>query len=345
MPRGRPKAKAEKATNELLEKILFVGSVLKDQGSVNETHILLSNGYAVAFNGIVASGCSISTNIYAAPNYTLLVAALAKCGEEYSIEPEDLIEIKPIFNTYCNKLKITSGKFKAIVPCLDPNLINVTHIDPNIAPINDDFKIALAATGALASENGQTIHSASILMNGQSLISTENGVLLFEYWHGCNLPTDIAIPKALVAPLTKTTKKLKGFGCSNSTVTFYFEDGSWIRSQIFSEKWPDLGRIINVQSNPFDPPKDLWEGLTAVEKHSVDGLVYFDNGVLRSHPNNSVGASYEVKGLPKGPIFNIKQLMFIKDYVKQIDFFVQGGKMTMFYGDKCRGAIAGRVQG
>lgn len=332
MPRGRPKSKST-ATNELLQSLLFVGSVLKDQGSVNETHILLSNGYAVAFNGIVASGTKITSDIFAAANYSLLISALAKCGEEYSIVQEG------------NKLKITSGKFRAIVPCLDPILINVTHIDPNIAPINDDFKIALEATGALASDNGQTIHSASILMNGQSLISTENGVLLFEYWHGCDLPTNIAIPKALVAPLTKTTKKLVGFGCSDTTVTFYFEDNSWIRSQLFSEKWPDLERILNVESKPFDVPKDLWEGMVAVSPHSIDNLVYFGNGVLYSASNELMGASYEVKGLPKGPIFNIKQLMFIKDYAKQIDFFAQGGKMTYFLGDKCRGVIAGRVQG
>lgn len=343
MPRGRPKAKAA-ATNELLQSLLFVGSILKDQGSVNETHVLLSNGYAVAFNGIVASGCAIPNSLYCAPNYTLLVAALTKCGEEYLIEQSGTNGINEN-QTYPDKLKITSGKFKAIVPCFDPILINVTHIDPNIAPINDEFKIALAATGVLASESGEKIHTCSILMNGQSLISSENGVLIFEYWHGCNLPTNIAIPKSLVAPLTKATKKLVGFGCSNSTVTFYFEDNSWIRSQLFSEQWPDVGAILNVQSNPFDTPKDLWEALNAVGPHSTDNLVYFDSGMLRSHPNDSVGAAYEVKGLPKGPIFNIKQLQFMKDYAKQIDFFVQGGKMTMFFGDKCRGVVAGRVQG
>lgn len=329
---ARSPRKPKAVTNELLTAIQFVGSVLKDEGSPSETHILLSNGWAVAFNGVVGAGASIKSDIYAAPNYKLFQAALAKCGDEYSIVQEG------------SNLKITSGKFKAIVPCLDPILINTSNIDPNIAPINDEFKIALEATGALASETGQTIHSASILMKGQSLISTENGVVLLEFWHGNNLPTDIAIPKALVAPLTKTIKKLTGFGCSDTSVTFYFEDGNFIKSQLYSDKWPDVGRILNNETNPFEVPKDLWEGIAAVEKHSVDGLVYFDSDVIRSHPNNTVGASYEIKGLPRGPIFNIKQLLSIKNYVKKIDFFVQGGKLTIWYGDKCRGAIAGRTQ-
>ena len=330
---ARPrKPKATQATNELLSSLIFVGSVLKEHGSPNETHILLSNGWAVAFNGVISSGCPINSNLYAAPNYTLLIAALAKCSDEFGITLEG------------DRLKIQSGKFKAIVPCLDPSLISTSGIDTLTSPLNDAFKEALIVTGAMASETGERIHTCSILINGQSLVSSDNGVVILEYWHGNEMPTNIAVPKALVAPLTKTTKRLTGFGYSPNSVTFYFEDNSWVKSQLFKEEWPDVGRFLNVQSNPFETPKDLWEGITAIGPHSIDGLVYFDNGILRSHPKDSVGASYEVKGLPKGPIFNIKQLMFLKDHVKQFDFFVNGGKMTTFFGDKCRGVIAGRIQ-
>lgn len=327
---ARPKKNKVAPTNGLLEAIQFVGNVLQEKGTPNETHLLFSNNWAVAFNGIIAAGAKVSSPIYAAPNYYLLEKALSKCGEfEIALDNSSLI--------------IKSGKFKAIIPCIDPINIAVSNIDPNIHAINDEFKKGLEITGALANENGQTIHYASILMNGQSLVSTENGVMLFEYWHGCELPSGIAMPKALVGPLTKTNKKLTGFGYSQSSVTFYFEDESWIKSQLFSEKWPDIGRVLNVHSNPSEPPKDLWEGLAIVAPHSTDNLVYFDADVLRSHANSGIGAAYEVKGLPRGPVFNIKQLMFIKDYVKKIDFFAEGGKMTCWVGDRTRGVIAGRV--
>ncbi len=328
---ARPKKNKTVATNGLLEAIQFVGSILQEKGTPNETHILISNGWCVAFNGIVASGCKVSLSFFAAPNYYLLEKALSKCGE-YEIE------------TLPTSIVIKSGKFKAVIPCIDPVYINVSGIDENKIAINDEFKKGLEITGALANENGQTIHYASILINGQSLVSTENGVMLIEYWHGCDLPTNIAVPKALVAPLTKTNKKLIGFGYSETSVTFYFEDESWIKSQLFSEKWPNVERILNVQSNPVEAPKELWEALSVVAPHSTDNLVYFDNDLLASHSNINMGASYTVKGLQRGPIFNIKQLAFIKDYVKTIDFFAEGGKMTMWYGDKCRGVIAGRVQ-
>jgi hypothetical protein len=350
MPRGKAKPKAKGATNELLSAISFVGSVLKEQGSPNETHIILSNKWAVAFNGILAAGSVISWEGYAAPNFNLFQAAIAKCGEEFSIEAksptnEDIIPGQNS-NIYVDKLIIKSNKFRAIVPCLDPSLLNVSGIDEKTHSINNQFIVALEATGPLASENGQKIHYCSILMNGKSLVSSENGTMIFEWWHGCDLPSGIALPKSLVPVLTKSNKKLVGFGHSNSSVTFYFDDNSWIKSQLFSEQWPDITGILNVQSNPFETPKDLWEGLQAIGPHSVDGLVYFDSSIIRSHPNDMVGASYEVKGLPKGPIFSIKQLEFIQPYAKQIDFFANGlnGKITAFYGDKCRGIIAGRSQ-
>lgn len=374
-----------KTENELLQQLLFVGSVLKDSGTINETHLLLSNNWAVAFNGVLAAGIKTSAtdtnpningliNLFAAPNYALLVAALAKCGEDYKVE-ENKKACKncngiggyqvPHFETgiisdyegascaECNGtgyniagIKITSGKFKAIVPCLDPNLLSIGNIDPPTSSINEEFKKGLEVTAVLASETGQHIYTASILINGQSLISTENGVVIFEYWHGCELPTNIAVPKSFATALSKISKKPVGFGCSQSSITIYFEDESWLRTQLFSEQWPDVGRILNVQSNPFETPKDLWEGLSAIAPHSVDGLVYFSNNSLHSHSSDSVGASFEVKGLPKGPVFNIKQLMFLKDHAKQIDFFAHGpnGQMTYFVGANCRGVVAGRVQ-
>ena len=320
------------ATNELLNQIRFVGSVLKEQGSPSETHIILSNNWAVAFNGVLAAGTKISSSLFAAVNYHLFEKALAKCGEEYSLSVDN------------HALVIKSNKFKAIVPCLDPTLINTSGIDAPTHQINDAFKKGLEITGALAAENGQAIHYASILINGQSLVSTDNGVLLIEYWHGCELPTNIAVPKSLVDPLIKTNKKLVGFGHSNNSVTFHFEDESFIKSQLFAEQWPSVDHLLSNECNPFETPRDLQEALNAVGPHSVDNLVYFDTDMLRSHPNDSVGASYSVKGLPRGPIFNIKQLDLMLKHAKQIDFFVQGGKMTYFFGENCRGVVAGRVQ-
>lgn len=330
---ARPrKPKPTLTSNAFLEALKFVGTVLKETGTVNETHCLINNGYLIAANGVVAAGTKVETTLFAAPNYSLLMAALSKAPEpEISVEG--------------GRLHVKSGKFKAIVPCIDPILISLNNIDPPITKLTNDFKTALETVDVLANENGQNIYSCSVLMAGASCIATEGGRMVVECWHGLPLPPGLALPKAFISALAKVPKDLKAFGFSPSSVTVYFEDDSFLKTQLFSEQWPDIGKILNKPSNMMPIPKDLWEGMNAVCPHSTDGLVYFDHDVLRSHNNEGVGASYEVKGLPRGPIFNIKQLMLIKDLAKEIDFFAVGkhGTATMFRGEKCRGAIAGRT--
>jgi len=323
--------KPKPPSTPLLESLRFVGSVLKAEGTINETHVLLKDGKACAFNGILAAGCKIQEDICCAPSNKLLIDALSKCGDNLSITQIDQ-----------SKLSIKSDKFKAIVPCINPELLTVAIPDVSVAPMNDKFKTAIEVVGVLANENADNVVAASILMNGQSLIAT-NRVVIFEAWHGLDLPPGLALPKSLVQPLNNS-KKLIEFGFSKATASFYFEDESWIRTQLYAGVWPDLKGILDGACNPVAVPNDFWKALEAVTPFSPDGLVHFENDRLQSHPSDSTGASYEVLGLPKGPIFNAKQLKLIQSYAKEIDFSAPApnGTMLKFFGESIRGAIAGR---
>lgn len=326
----RPKKRTSEvstAPNTLLSALQFVGNISSDIGAPFETHMQLGANWATAFNGTIAAGHPITEDIYACPHAKLIVEALSKCGEHISFTQLD-----------ANRLSIKSDKFKAIVPCINPTLINHVIPDPPIAPIDDRFKAGISIVGTLANENGQFIYLASILMNGYSLIST-NGKVVLEYWHGINLPPGISLPKVLVDPLTKTNKKLVQFGYSQSSVTFYFEDGSWLRSQLYREQWPDMSLILDRPANAWPVVADFWRGLDAVAGFSESGFVYFGPGVLHSHENPTSGASYEVVGLPKGPAFPAKQLAMIQPYADRIDFLAKD--CLLFFGSNVRGIIAG----
>jgi hypothetical protein len=216
--------------------------------------------------------------------------------------------------------------------------LNLAVPDQPVADINDSFKDGLSIVGILPNENAQQIHLASILMNGQSLIST-TGKVIIEYWHGINLPSGISLPKAIVEPLTSATKKLSRFGFSEHSVTFYFEDGSWIKSQLYVERWPNIAPILDRQTNAWPISSDFWKGLKAVAPFTDSGFVYFDAGYIRSHDNAAQGASFEVASLPKGLAFPAKQLAMIEPFAQRIDFLAKD--CLMFYGERIRGAIAG----
>ena len=331
--KSRTNVKATESQSGLLDALRFCKFVTKSEGPVCDTHILLANHQAIAFNGILAAGCKISEDIICAPNADLIVQALSKCGEQLSITQLDN-----------GRLSIKSGKFKCLVPCIDAQLLTVAIPDAPLAIIDDRFKEAVEAVSVLANADAQSVVAASILMAGASVIATDRKMLM-EAWHGIDMPYGIALPKAFAVALTKIPKKLAKFGFSQSSCTIYFEDESWLRTQFYAEPWPDIRGILDRKCNAWPLPNDFWKALDAIEPFAEEDCVFFDTGIMRSHLSEGEGASYELYGIPKGPIFTIKQLNIIRPHVKQIDFIAQGmhtNTMCMWYGDRIRGAIAGR---
>lgn len=334
----KPKKPSQKTSSRLLEVVRFLSSITKDEGPPNETHILLSNKTATAFNGTIGAGAIIDEDLHCAPHAKTFLNALTKCGENYSLTQLDQ-----------SKLSIKSGPFKAIIPCIDPRLLYFPIPDANVAPIDDNFKKSLELIEKIKPENGQRVITSnyrlpilSFLLNGQSVIATD-GKIFVEAWHGLNLPTNIPIPKAII-PVLLSAKKLTGFGVSQSTVTFYLEDNSFIRSQLYAEGWPDISSVMERQSSPIPVPKDFFKGLDAVKDFSRNGFVYFNDGKLNSHPEREAGAEYEIPELKFGPVYSVKYLSIIKEMADKIDFYVPAERkslMLAFTGNKVRGILMG----
>lgn len=327
MPKRLKSLKPQAAESSLLHALQFCALVTKKEGPPNECHILLSNHSAIAFNGILAVGCKIVEDLSCAPNAELITNALSKCGDQFSITQLDAA-----------RLSIKAGKFKAIVPCIDPTLIYPAQPDSNIAVIDDRFKEAMEAVCVLASETAQSVVAASVLMAGASLIATDRKTMM-EYWHGLDLPIGIALPKSLGNILGKIKKPLKGFGYSQSSVTFWYDD-CWLRSQFYAEPWPDVRGILDRKCSLWPMPADFYKALDAIEPF-CDDAVYFDTGIMRSHLDENIGACYECYSIPKGLSFSIKQLNIIRPYIEQVDFMAEG-HMMMWQGKSCRGAVMGR---
>jgi len=327
----RPKKPSEKTSSRLLEVVRFLSLVSRDEGAPSETHILLKDKTATAFNGTLGAGAMIEEELYCAPHTKTFLNALAKCGENYSLTQVDQ-----------SKLSIKSGPFKATIPCIDPALLYFPTPDINVAPIDDKLKDALTLIEKIKPENGQRVITLSFLMNGASVIATD-GKMLVEAWHGLNLPTNVPIPKAVI-PVLLSSKKLIGFGLSSSTATFYLEDNSFIRTQLYAESWPDISSVMERPSSPIAIPKDFFKGFDTVKDFSRNGFVYFKEGKLNSHPESEAGAEFEIPELKFGPVYSIKYLSIIKELAEKIDFYVpaeRNSKLLAFVGKNCRGILMG----
>ena len=330
----KPRSKPTVQSNALLDAVRFVGTICKDVGVINETHIFLANEWVCASNSVLTLACPAKSALLACPQYKFLSEALSKSAENYSIAYDD------------KKLSIKAGKFKAVIPCLPSvDLLVIPSPDDPTCEVNNTFKSAIEAVSVLTNENAQNIYSASILLNGKSAIATLNGAVIMEYWHGINLPEGLSIPKSLVTYLSKLNKNLVKFGFSENSITLYFEDNSWIKSQLYRDPWPDVNAVLNRPSNPWPLLADFWTGFDAVAPFG-EGHIYLDTGIMRSHAAEGTGAEFQVAGIPRGPVLSVKQLALLRPFIEQIDFFApgpEGSTMIAFFGKNCRGVIAGNI--
>lgn len=315
----------------LLAAVKQLSTILKDDGSILETHVALRNGWAVAFNGVIAIGEPIKEDLIACPNGLMLKEALSKCGQGFTIINAD------------NKLTIKGERFKAIIPCLPIEDVQSAFPDQPCASIDDRLKASLLAVGGLPTDENFLLTGSVLIHRGTC--TTTDRKLIIQSWHGIDLPPMLAIPKAIIKPLVNNAKKLTQFGFSKSSCTFFYEDSSWLKTQYYAEQWPDVSSILDKRTNAWPLPENFYEGIKALEPFSETGFVFFDSNVMKSHEDEGIGATFDIKGLPKGPVLNIKQLKTIEPLIKTADFQVphNNHRMTLFYGNNVRGAIAGRV--
>lgn len=320
--------KQPKPSSELLTAIKALSPVLKEGGSASETHIVLHNGFAIASNGVMAIGEKVEHDLMACPNAALFAAALSKCSDSLSITQLE------------HKLSITSGKFRALVPCLPFENLPRVLPDASCSPLDDRLKASLIEASTVGSDE-ETALTASLLMGNGSVIASDTKVIL-ESWHGCSTPV-LVLPKSF-AKLCKN-RTFHSFGFSNNSFTVYSENGSWVKTQLWDYQWPDVKSILDVPCNPLSIPEDLWIALNAIEDFADEGWAYSREGKLWSHKANELGASYDCYGMPPDVIFSIAQLQAMKSWAKKIDFFAtapNGMKCIKVFGDSTRAVIAGR---
>lgn len=322
------KASVNSAAAGLIDALKFVSVAQKKTGHVYQQHVVIKDGTITAFDGGLTVGQPIEEDFEACPQSEFLASALAKCGESISISHGNN-----------GRLTVQSGKFRANVPCAAFESMPLVLPDPNIAVTDNRLREAFAAVMGLATEGAATVIEASILLQAGSVVATNRTVIL-EYWHGIDLPPGLVIPKAAAQAIVKTDRNLSGFGFSHSSATFWFDDGSFIKTQLFSEQWPNVAAILNKNVNPWPLPDGFFDAVKAVASFTKTGNLYFTDTAMLSHPDKTDGANYEIEGLAAGQAYNGKLLLLCEPHMLNADFTSYNGQ-CFFFGTNVRGAIAG----
>lgn len=329
MATGRARAKKSKmneAAASLVDALKFVAPTQKKSGGIQETHVVMFNNMLIGSNGILTIGYPIEEDLNACPNSELLLAALNKCGETFSITKSDETSIV-----------INSDQFQATIPCVDINEMSLSHPDQNIAEIGNTIKDGFKQIMFLATKGSKHVLTASIMLRPNSMVATNNIVIL-EYWHGYDLPPNILVPKECATSVAKCKRDLTGFGFSGATATFWFDDKSFVKCKLFEEEYPNIDAILNKTLNPFPPVDDFFKAIKAVDAASRTGKVIFTETGVQSHNEINEGSKYEIEGLPVGKVYDSKNLIKCEPFCDRIDFTSYNGQ-AFFFGENIRGAI------
>lgn len=335
----KPKAvSAPEAANDdkqrLIEALQFAAICTKDNDG-KPAFVMIHDRWLMAENDSFGIGVYVDIALDLCPQADKFLAALQQCGPQFQLTQVEM-----------GAVSIRSGNFRAVVPALSHDQLSTVLPDKAVALINDGLKEAFASCLKVMSKNvgdDRLIHHC-LRMQANTVTAT-NGGLLLEYWHGIDLPGPLLIPKKTADTLAKINKPLAALGFSDQSVTFYFDDGCFLKTRLTSGEYPNIDRLwASVKAPGQAVWPELYVAIAAVKAFVDNDTIYFNAGSVGSHHTPELGASYLVPALPAGHSWSMAYWKAVEPHVKAVYVPAKGGSAEplMFTGDKARGLIVGK---
>lgn len=323
-----------KVISELANALAFVQVACIKSDKDFQEHVSLNNNFCIATDGQISAGYPIAEELTCYPNFALLKQALSKCGKSLAITELDT-----------DRLSIKGDSLRAIVPCLDAGAWPGAEPDPIRGPIGEPLRAAMATAALLASEAAERVFEASILLEANQVTGT-NGHAIIQVWHGMAFPITkgFVIPKLFVQAICKTKAVPVAIGVPNelNSITFYFEGGSWIKTLLYADEYPETERIVGETQLPLPIPEKFFEGVDAVKDFNENEFIILGDNLISSHESSDIGAQFDVPGVQAGKTLSGKYLKLFAPIMKTMDYTTYEHKI-MFTGEMVRGSLASIV--
>jgi len=318
---------------ELLKALKFVSVAQYRPGDAAaqadyQQHCVFAGGSVVAFNGVIAAGYPIGDEMDACPNTHLFVRALEKVRGAYSLA---------VLNN--QQLAVKTDKLRVLVPCVPQYNVIGVQPDPPLYACGDEIKDAAKAAGIFSTDGAQTVLQASIITSDYSFYGSNNAVIV-EAFHGWHMPPGLLLPVSFFDTVAKVPEKVVNFGFTpDKSFTIYFENGAWLRTQVYLEPVPDLGKVLKPldMSRCTKFPTGFWEACEAVALHSVKREVYFDQTRVMSHDTDTQGAQHQLE-VPFRKLLSYDMIRKFQNHCDKVDFITHDDKVV-FGGEKVRGVV------
>lgn len=254
--------------------------------------------------------------------------------------------------TAAGRLSIKSGKFKVNIECTPDDF-------PDIEPEGDKVELQsglLAAFKTLApmiAEDASRPWARGILLRDGSAFATNN-VCIGQYWIGYKMPFDMNVPEECVKEVLRVKCEPVAISANPRSITFHFEDGRWIKSQLLTTDWPNVSPVLDRPSNPTSVPPDFFDVLRRLAPYAdASRRVFLRGDTLSTHIEDGIGASSTVEGMGSSErgVYNLDLLRSLDGLVASIDFSLYP-QPALFFGPVTdagypvlRGAVVGMKGG
>jgi hypothetical protein len=321
--------KEEYPAKPLIDALKFVLPAQKRIGPVQYQHCAISGGWIAATNEFLTIGTKIDVDIIGCPQTQQFLSALEKTKEELNIT--QLSEFS---------ISVKSGNFKALIPCISlRDFYCLNGPDEPTIEVNNNIKEALDSIVGLAVENSKFAYTQGVCLTDKVAIST-NRCTLMEYWHGLSLPREFLIHRTAAIAVGKTAKVLKAIGYSNSSITFHFEDESFIKSQLYCEKFPSYDKLfVKSYNDAILVPEEFFKAVDMIKDFTEkNGAIFLKNDSMASNSLEDHASTYLMQGLTADMSFNTKFLKLVQHaFIKAC--FDPSTDAVYFYGNNIRGVL------
>lgn len=318
----------------MLEQLKFVmGAVAKKDLIPSMKHFAIADGQIRAYNGALALSSPIEFDIDCKPRAVDLVQAISNCTTDHTVT---------ISMTPTGKLRIINGPYRAYIDCIEEETPHVQPEGIQIPVDGETIREALRIVEPFISTDASRPWSNGVFLSGGSCFATNN-VCAVEYWLGQQLPFTANVPREAVREILRVGEIPTTIQLDRNSITFHFESGRWIRSQLLYEWSVDPVKIFSVKSEPKPFPTGFFEGLSAIKPFmNKQREVYFYEGGMHTSQfgEGESGSSYMLDDFPFDGCYTLEMLQLLEG-IESIDL-TSYPRPCMFFSGRMRGAIIGR---
>jgi hypothetical protein len=305
------------------------------------THYWVSGGLIHATNGrIMAAAPFPDHRTYLVPAEAFRKSLDRMPGDDIKIDMEQ-----------DNVLKISCGRYKANIKMLINDFVQIPHPSGAHIPVPEGFIEKLRAIRPFISDNATKEFALCILLEGDHMIATNNIAVAAAFDVGLP-PMYSMLPVWAVDFVLARDNEPMQIAYDEASFSFLWEDGSWVRTQLMSIKFPEIAKtlIFDAPQPEWEIPsdwRDVYKDVSSLTTSTLDSdqaeIRFYANKIIGRHSNGDFTADMVTPVPPESP-FSMWNPVFLTPVIESSTHFETRfwPKPCPFAGPLLSGVIMGK---